>query len=103
MLNGEYKLFLAECEMFCQDPFNERIRYANPFFEHVAHPMAMVSKIRKIHAGDGRSYAAKIRASDWRRAAFDWIDRRDQARRIKEESEELATVSEVWKKTYAEK
>ena len=89
MLNGEYKLFLTECEMFCSDPFNERIRYANPFFEYVAKPMAMISRVRKAKGGDGRYYAQNIRAEDWRRAAFEWIDRRDKAKRIKEENDEL--------------
>lgn len=98
MLNGEYKLFLTECEMFCHDPYNERIHYANPFFEHIARPMAMISRVRKIHAGDGRSYAAKIRAEDWRRAAFDWIDRRDHARKIKEENDELNELRAAEKK-----
>lgn len=84
MLNGEYKTFLADCEAFCNDPFNQSAKYKNPFFTHVAQPMAMVSRIRKIHAGDGRGYAAKIRAEDWRRAAFEWIERRDIARAEKE-------------------
>ena len=52
----------------------------------------------KIHAGDGRSYAAKIRAEDWRRAAFDWIDRRDHARKIKEEDDEINEMRETLKK-----
>jgi hypothetical protein len=84
MLNGEYRSFLADCEAFCNDPFNGNARYANPFFTHVAHPMAMVSRVRKTRAGDGRSYAAKIRAEDWRRATFDWIQRRELAREAKE-------------------
>jgi len=84
MLNGEYKVFLADCEAFCNDPFNQSAKYKNPFFTYVAQPLAMVSRIRKIHAGDGRGYAAKIRAEDWRRAAFEWIDRRDVARAEKE-------------------
>jgi hypothetical protein len=54
--------------------------------------------VRKIHAGDGRSYAAKIRAEDWRRAAFDWIDRRDHARKIKEEDDEINEMRETLKK-----
>ncbi len=84
MLNGEYKTFLTDCENFCNDPFNQSVKYKNPFFTHVAQPMAMVSRIRKIHAGDGRGYAAKVRAEDWRRAAFEWIDRRDLVRAEKE-------------------
>ena len=82
MMNGEYKLFLTECEMFCADPFNERVRYANPFFERVARPMAMISRVRRAHAGDGRYYAQNIRAEDWRRAAFDWIERRERQKEV---------------------
>lgn len=89
MLNGDYKLFLSECEAFCSDPFNERTHYASHFLEHVAKPLAMISRSRKTKAGDGRYFAQHIRAEDWRRAAFDWIGRRDEARRIKEESDEL--------------
>ena len=77
MLNGGYKTFLRECEQFCSDPFNTEHEYRHPFFNHVAVPMAMVSRVRKLKAGDGRGWAAKIRASDWRRAVFDWIDRRE--------------------------
>jgi len=84
MLNGEFKLFLADCEKFCDDPFNQEAAYAHPFLKHVAHPMAMVSRVRKIHAGDGRGWAAKVRADDWRRACFDWIDKRDLIRSGKE-------------------
>ena len=84
MLNGEYKTFLDDCELFCRDPFNQDIKYKNPFFNHVAQPMAMVSRVRKIHAGDGKGYAAKIRAEDWRRAVFDWIARRELIRAEKE-------------------
>jgi len=84
MLNGDYKSFFADCEKFCTDPFNTDAKYIHPFFTHVAQPMAMVSRIRKIHAGDGRGYAAKIRAEDWRKAVFDWIDRREIAKAMKE-------------------
>lgn len=98
MLNGEYKLFLAECEMFCAEPFNDKIHYANPFFEHVARPMAMISKVRKSKVGDGRYYAQHIRAEDWRRAAFEWIDRRDTARRINEEVAEMDHIKETMDK-----
>jgi hypothetical protein len=89
MMNAEYKLFLTECEMFCTDPFNDRIHYASPFLEYVARPMAMISRVRNAHAGDGRYYAQKIRAEDWRRAAFEWIDRRENAKRIASENAEL--------------
>jgi hypothetical protein len=84
MLNGDYKSFLADCEKFCCDPFNQSAEYKNPFFTHVAQPMAMVSRIRKIRAGDGTGFAAKIRAQDWKRAVFDWIHKRELIRAEKE-------------------
>lgn len=84
MLNGDYKSFLKECDIFCNDPFNQSTKYKNPFFTHVAMPMAMVSRVRKIRAGDGMGYAAKIRAEDWRRATMEWIARREIARAEKE-------------------
>lgn len=89
MVDGEYKLFLAECEMFCTDPFNERVQYVSPFLEHVAKPMALLNRVRRAHAGDGRYYAQKIRATDWRRAALEWVDRREKSKKINEESAEL--------------
>jgi hypothetical protein len=98
MLNGEYKLFLTEAEMFCTDPFNERLHYANPFFEYVARPMAMISKVRKMRAGDGRYYAQQIRAEDWRKAAFEWIDRREKKRLLKEEEAEINELREEMNK-----
>jgi len=77
MLNGCYLSFLSECEMFCFDPFNLSIKYSHPFIEHVARPLAMISYTRKTGAGTGAGWAEKIKASDWRRAAFDWIHRRE--------------------------
>ncbi len=80
----DYRKFLEECEIFCNDPFNADIQYKNPFFSKVAHPMAMVSRVRKLKQGDGRYYAHKIRASDWRLAVFGWIDRREKVKPIKD-------------------
>ncbi|MGI9141969.1 MAG: thymidylate synthase [Fluviibacter sp.] len=78
MLNGEFKSFLQDCERFCQDPFEPSAVYVHPFLKHVAQPMAMVSRVRKTGAGDGRGYAAKILSEDWRRATMEWIVRRDK-------------------------
>ena len=47
MLNGDWRGFLDDCEKFCRDPFNADTVYAHPFFLGVAHPMAMVSRVRK--------------------------------------------------------
>lgn len=78
MLDGDYKGFLKDCERFCEDPFNQEAEYIHPFIKHVAQPMAMVSRVRKIKAGDGRGFAAKIRSEDWRRATIEWIARREK-------------------------
>ncbi len=83
MMNSNYKLFLAECDRFCSDPFKEGVPYTNSFFSRVAHPMAMVSRVRKNKQGVGRTFAESIRASDWREAAHAWINRREAAKKNK--------------------
>jgi hypothetical protein len=77
MLNADYKSFLRDCEKFCDNPFSHVAEYTHPFFLAVAHPMAMVSRVRKADGGTGRGWAARIQASDWRLAALEWIDRRE--------------------------
>lgn len=77
MIGRDYKRFLLECARFCADPFNEKVKYANSFLTHVAHPMAMVSRARKTNTGDGADHAAKIQAEDWRAATLDWVERRN--------------------------
>jgi predicted DNA binding CopG/RHH family protein len=56
--------------------------------------MAMISRVRKAKAGDGRYFAQQIRAEDWRKAAFEWIDRRDKARQIREENADIETFKQ---------
>jgi hypothetical protein len=80
MLNADYVTFLRDCERFCENPFESKARYTHPFFEHVASPMAQVSRERREKRSDGRSVAQRILASDWRRAVFDWIARREKAK-----------------------
>ena len=79
--NSNHLKFLQECETFCENPFDESHEYFHPFFSRVARPMAMVSRVRKLKQANGREWAQKIRAADWRRAVFDWIDRREAAKR----------------------
>lgn len=86
MIDADYKRFLSECETFCCEPYNEKIKYHNPFFTYVAQPMAMVSRVRKSGAGDGRGYASKIRAEDWRKAVMMWINNRELAKAERETS-----------------
>ena len=80
MLNADYDSFLKDCERFCDEPFKQNAKYAHPFFNHVAHPLAMISHTRKLDAGTGAGWAEKIKAQDWRRAAQDWIHRRELAK-----------------------
>jgi len=70
-----WKQWLQECELFCQNPFAYH-PYSDPFFTHVARPMAQITKTRKEKRGTGMEWAALIMASDWRTAAIDWISRR---------------------------
>lgn len=70
-----WKQWLQECELFCQNPF-AGCHYNDPFFTHVARPMAQITKVRKEKRGSGMEWAALIMASDWRTAAIDWINRR---------------------------
>jgi hypothetical protein len=83
MLNEDYLTFLEDCGRFCADPFNAYASYRHPFFLGTAHPMAMISRARKLNAGTGEGWAEKVKASDWRRAAFDWIHRRETAKQSK--------------------
>lgn len=75
----DYGKFLDDCENFCNDPFSHP-NYYHDFFQDVAYPMAMVSKVRKEKASDGKKWADMIYAPDWRMATFDWIKRREAAK-----------------------
>jgi len=77
MLNADYRGFLSDCERFCEHPFDEYSEYVHPFFKGVAHPMAMISRVRNSKAGTGEGWASKIKAADWRFACFQWIQRRE--------------------------
>jgi hypothetical protein len=83
MVDNDYRTFLMECELFCADPFNERLNYHNPFFDEVARPMAMVSRVRKEKVGDGRAWIRKIKASDWQSAATMWVANREFKKNLK--------------------
>ena len=81
MNHPDPETFLADCEYFCEEPFKPGRYYHNSFFHDVAHPMAMVSWVRKNKTGDGMYWAARIHAPDWRIAVEDWIERRELAKR----------------------
>ena len=77
LYEGSSELFLHECEEFCKDPFSNQ-GYINEFFTYVAHPMAMVSHERKYKISDGRAWADKIIASDWKLATHLYIANREK-------------------------
>ena len=81
MMNTDYKSFLVDCEQFCNDPFSLSAHYRHEFFPAVARPMALVSRVRKLHSSDGLQLAAQIEARDWRAATLGWIERRERARK----------------------
>jgi len=80
MLSKDYKGFLEDCEKFCDSPFNQYATYTHSWFTQVALPMALVSRARRNNEGDGRVYAERIQASDWRKATLEWIARRESAK-----------------------
>ncbi len=83
--------FLEDCENFCVDPFREW-GYNHPFFHEVARPMALVIRERRLKLSDGRDVAGKlIKAQDWSQAVLDWIDRREDKKRMKEKNACLAS------------
>jgi len=82
MLNADYEGFLRDCERFCEHPFDEYSEYVHPFFMAVAHPLAMVSRVRNSKAGTGMGWASKIKAPDVRLACFQWINRRELKKQL---------------------
>lgn len=76
LFEGDWELFLEECELFCEDPYRKQ-RYVNDFFTSVAQPMAYVSCCRRDKVSDGAAWANQIIATDWQTATKQWIMRRD--------------------------
>lgn len=81
MDSSDWGGFLRDCERFCCAPFDPPRGYRHSFFPEVAHPMAMVVNVRKEKTGDGRYWAARIGAEDWKRATMEWIERRESAKK----------------------
>lgn len=76
-IGNDPREWLMECERFCANPFDATQRYKNEFFAAVAHPVAMVGRIRRQRAGTGQRWAERIKAEDWRLATQEWIERRE--------------------------
>ena len=80
MLDNDYRGFLNDCEKFCDSPFNQFAKYTHPWFRSVALPIAMISKQRRTGESTGLEWAEQVKASDWRIAATEWIERRESAK-----------------------
>lgn len=52
-------------------------QYDDPFFTHVLKPMAIAHKAHKENK-DGRRYTRAIKASDWKLACEQWLERREE-------------------------
>jgi hypothetical protein len=81
MESTSWERWLIDCEHFCASPFDLSAGYYDSFFSEVARPMALVTKARKEKTGDGRYWAERIQAEDWRLATLQWIDRRENAKK----------------------
>jgi hypothetical protein len=77
----QWAAFLVECELFCDDPFNQQVHYEHEFFPEVAIPMARIALARKTKITDGSDWLPRIAAEDWQTAAKEWIMRRNNARK----------------------
>jgi hypothetical protein len=76
LYDGDWRLFLTDCENFCKNPFDGT--FTNDFFESIAGPMARVAQERASKAGNGLKTADTIGASDWRQATLEYILRRER-------------------------
>ncbi len=69
--------FLAECERVAEDPTGASYTPSNGFLRHVVGPMMRAHQEFKYGDYKGASYAlAQCRATDWRIAASEWLERR---------------------------
>ena len=86
MINGPVDTWLAELNMFLEEG-NEALGYTDPFFRRVALPMLRAHTIYKggtnldkpQRFSTARVAAQDIAATDWRRAALEWIERRQKS------------------------
>lgn len=65
-----------ELQEWMEQPWSGR-KYGEPFFEHVAKPMAIAHRAHKENK-DGLKYVGAIGATDWRLACEQWLQRREE-------------------------
>lgn len=72
--------WLIDCARFCDFPFEKSAEYRCVYFNHVAQPIARSYFERKNKDYDkAKFWATQIAAVDIRRAALEWIERREHA------------------------
>lgn len=71
-----------DLRQFLKEPLNDDYEYNDRFFSTVAYPMYAAWAERKAKTGTGMEWASKIAASDWRRAAVQWIQRREEKKLV---------------------
>lgn len=86
----------AELAMFLEEP--EAVGFRHPFFRRVALPMHMAwrnwKEARSLHAAI--EHAKAIGASDWRKAAVEWLQRAEARRRkAEDDGAQAAAASEL--------
>ena len=52
------------------------VQYMDPFFNQVAKPMAIAHRAHK-ESREGLKYIGLVEASDWKKAAVEWLERRE--------------------------
>lgn len=68
----------AELQSFMDDPEQMIGRWANPFFAEVAQPLWIAHEQRKKDPVNAMLWARSIVATDWRKAAVEWLERRQR-------------------------
>lgn len=84
MINGPVDVWLEDLDMFLNE--ENALGYRDPFFRRVALPMMQTHTTYKggtnlekpMRFGAAHAEAQRIEASDWQRAAVEWIDRRQK-------------------------
>ena len=74
-LISERNVWNSDLVRWMEDPKGNRT-YTDPFFEHVAKPMAITHYEHKVNR-NGLKYVGLISASDWRKACTEWLERRE--------------------------
>jgi len=83
----------ADLDMFFENPY--AMGFHDPFFRRVAIPMALAHTTFKQTSPPERykltrAALANVQATDWKRAALEWVDRREHNAQVKAEAKKRA-------------